>query len=398
MRRAWCGLAALAAVLLLPCARTLAEPEETPPPDLSVSDGVSAWTDTLDWAELERLMALLPNEVRALWGGMGAADTAREIAQSGTWALGGAGRVWSAIGALLETERKALWGTAAALVGLTLMGGIVGSLGGDGKSGVQDAAGFVCRCFTLSAVLAAFAGASKNAVEGLRIMCGCMEAATPVLMTLLTALGGTASVGVYQPAMALLSGSVGKVMEGVVAPLTMCAGLLGLFEQVAERVRLGELSGLIRTCLKWAIGLMGTLYAAVTTLGGMTAAAFDGVTVRTAKYAAGSLLPMAGSLVTGSFDVALGCAALVKNAVGLTSVLICVGLMLSPMVKLAATMLMLRIAAAITEPIADKKQTGMLRVGADMMGMLLTANAVAMGMFLITVGLVTGVGGVGWIG
>lgn len=61
-------------------------------------------------------------------------------------------------------------------------------------------------------------------------------------------------------------------------------------------------------------------------------------------------------------------------------------------------MLMLRIAAAITEPIADKKQTGMLRVGADMMGMLLTANAVAMGMFLITVGLVTGVGGVGWIG
>ena len=386
------GTLLLLLLLLLLPARALAEE----PADVSMEDGVAAWMETVDWSGMEALLYKLPEEARRVWGDTTVRERAEELALSGT-DTGGAS-LKELLKGLLRQEGDRLAGTAATLTGLALVGALAGALS-DGKAGgAGEAAMFVCRCFTLTAALSALASGAKTAGECVNGLCGCMELAAPVLTALLTALGAVSTVGVFQPAMALLTDGVAGAMRGVVTPLALCGGVVGLFDQLSERVRLTELSACIRGGIKWTIGLTTTLYAGITALFGVTAAARDGVAIRTAKYAAGRALPAVSGLVTGSFDTVVGCAGLVKNAVGTVLILLGAAAVLSPLVRLLVTVLMLRLTAAVTEPVAEKRHTGMLKAGADALSVLLSACAAVSAMFLMTLGLVVGLGSGGYAG
>ena len=394
-------------ICLAPWRGALAAPEDGLPggaaqgtqPDAAITEGVEHWMGGVDWSELETLLQGLPAEVRALWSGSGLQALTGELARSGV--AGDAElteTLLPVLGELLRGESARLAGVAATLIGLSLVSGMTGALLTEQREGISGAAAFVCRCFTLTVVLSAFAAGAALALDCIRSICRCMELSTPVLMTLLTAIGGTASVGVFQPAMTLLAGGVCGLMETVVLPLVTCGGLLTLFSSLSPRMRLGELGALCRQTVKWVVGAATALYSAATALRGLTAAAFDGIAVRTAKYAAGSMFPLVGGLVTGSFDTVLGCAALVKNAAGITSILLCVSIAAVPLVRLCTTALMLRLTAALVQPVAQKEQVAMCRAGAEMLSGLLAACAAVTAMFIVTVGLIVGVGNAGLVG
>ena len=383
-------------VLMLPQATAFAEEpsddggEEL---DVSIEEGVKTWMDGIDWSGLESALSNMPPEVLALWQNAAFADKTQQIALSDGGEDDTAGLVSKLIGGALQEEKSNLAGLAATLIGLALTGGLSIALAGGKPGGASEASAFVVRCLTLTGVLGAFSSSAALSVQAMGNLCDVMEIATPVLMTLLTAVGSVSGAGVFQPAMALLTDGVGKAMLSIVVPLALCAGVLGMFDQLSERTRLGELSGCIKGGVKWTIGIVTTLYIGITAVRGMTAAARDGITARTAKYAAGSMLPMVGGLVGGSFDTMLGCANLVKNAAGVTVMLLCVSLVMVPMIRLAASLVLFRLTAAVTEPVAERKQTGMLKTGADMLSVLLSAMAAVAAMFLVTVGLAVGLGG-----
>lgn len=392
--RGWLRVCMWGAVLLclLP-GKTAAEE------DASIDDGVSAWLGTVDWAAFESQIAALPAEVQGLWNGFGTRAGVEKLALSGWDGTADPG-VWEgtllpALKTAAVNEIRSLAGLFAALMGLALCGGISGALTGEDHGAIGGAAAFVCRCLTLTTVLGGFAAGVQQAIEGAKAVSGGMEAVTPVLMTLLTALGATGTAGVFQPAMALLTTGVAAVMERVVVPLTVCGGVMGLMDLLTERARLTELSRLIKSVAKWMIGGITALYSAMTVLKGMTATALDSVSIRAAKYAAGSLFPAAGGLVTGSFDTMLGCAMLVKNALGITAILLCGCIGAVPLVRLGARMLLFRLAAAVSQPVSEKKQTEMLRLCADQISVLLGAMAAGIAMFVVTLGLTTGLAGLG---
>lgn len=390
-------LAALAVFLLVFCGGiALAEEEES---DLSISEGIELWLGDIDWSEWERELAGLPDAVRALWSGLGTRDTTRQIAETGDidTALWGEGTLWDVLPQLFFQELKSAAGFFALLLGVILISGVGAALAGDKGAQTADVAGMVCRCVLLLVVLTAFTTLARTTVSCITSLGSFMEIAAPVLMTLLTAVGGTASVGVFQPAMTLLCTTVTGVVQTVIVPLALCGGVLAILDKLSDRMRVSEFAGLIQSASKWTIGALTTVYIAATSIRGMTAAAYDGISVRAARYAAGSMVPMFGTLVSGTFDTMLGCAALVKNAVGLSAILLVAGTIAMPMLRLLAYQLLLRLAAAIAQPLTGAGQAGMLRAGASMTGMLMSACVAVALMFIVTLGLITGLGGTGYL-
>lgn len=392
MRKLW--VICLALLLLTP---TCALAEEA---DASLTDGVTAWLNTVDWTAFERQIAALPPAVRALWDGVLPREKTAENAlpSAGETGFPTGEKLLSRLAALLKGEGKRLGTMLTAVLGIALTGGLSTALMEEGKKGVSDAAAFACRCMMLTTVLGIFASGAREAVEGAETMARGMEALTPALITLLTAMGATGSAGVFQPAMALLVDGVAAAVGKVVVPLTVMGAVLGFMDTVTDRPRLTELYRLLKDGVKWMIGGVGTLYGAVTAVRGMQAAALDSVSVRAAKYAAGSLFPAAGGLVTGSFDTMLGCAQLVKNALGGTALLLCVSMAATPLLRLGVRLGLVRLAAAVCQPVAEKRQTEMLRLCGDQLTVLLSAMAVLTAMFLVTVGLMTGLIGFGGAG
>ncbi len=365
-RRARAILIACALLLALPCAARAETGDTDGEGDLSVRDGVELWMDAADWEVLERAAAALPAGTRALWDELRLGERAEEIALTGdtdgvpkmTWS-----NVSRAVREALGGERGTLAATATGLIGLLLIG--------------------------------VFASGANEALRCVRGLTACMEIAAPALTTLMTAMGAVMSAGVFQPATAVLCEAVANVMQRVVTPLAVCGGVAGLFDLLTERARLSEFSALMKSAVKWTLGMTTTLYAAVTYVRGLSAASYDRVSIRAAKYAAGGMFPAVGGIVTGSFDTVLGCAGLVRNAAGVTAALLCVCAAVVPMLRILCTLWMLRAAAAIAQPVAEKRQAGMLTQCADTLSILLGACAAATAMFLVTVGLLFSAFGAG---
>ncbi len=383
--------------LSFPVLASAEEPEQEN--DLSIEEGVELWLSDIDWSEWEEELDNLPNGVRELWNSTNIREAVQSIAQTGDLGLAllGGDATLDSISGLFLKELKSAAGFFSLLLGVSVLGGACMALSGDKQIQAVDISGMVCRSALLLIVLTAFSVLAYDTLQCIASLGSFMELATPVLMTLLAAVGGTASAGVFQPAMSLLCTTVTGVVERVIVPLALCGGVLGIVDRLSERMRISELSGFMQGLSKWTIGALTTVYIAVTSIRGMTAAAYDGVTVRAARYTAGSMVPMFGSLVSGSFDTMLGCAALVKNALGVTAILLSVSVVAVPMLRLLAYQWILRLSAAIAQPRAGAQHAAMMKAGAAMIGSLLSACTAVLLMFIVTLGLITGLGNAGYL-
>ena len=261
-----------------------------------------------------------------------------------------------------------------------------------GLQGVSDVAGFVCQCFAIGVAMTNFLVLANLARDCIERTSTFIQLSFPALLTLLTAAGGIASAGIFQPAMTILTGGVAFALQNLVLPVILMGGVMGMLNNLTGRVQLGQFFNLSKSVAKWMIGLISTLYFGVTALQGLTAGTFDGVSVRTAKFALDKMVPIVGGMVSGTVDTVLGCAVLVKNAAGVAAILIAFGVALVPLLRIGIGMLGFRLAAALTEPVADARIPKMLASFADVLTYLFAAAVSLSIMYMITVGLIMGAG------
>ena len=89
------------------------------------------------------------------------------------------------------------------------------------------------------------------------------------------------------------------------------------------------------------------------TLQGITAANYDGIVRRTAKYAIGNGIPIVGGFLSGGFDLAVAGSVLIKNALGSMSIFLMVAVIFEPIILLISINVLLRLTAAITQPFGE---------------------------------------------
>ncbi len=378
-------VAALSLCLLfaLPLRALAAVPQE-------IRDGVDSALGSTQLDSWQELFSSLPDEVRAMWGGedLNSIVGGYALGESGFWGE----TLQQGITGLFKAMLPDILPTLLSLFAVALLSGFLRAMSDAGMTGLNDIAGFVCQCFAIGIALHEFLALAVLARESIVQTSRFIELAFPVLLTLLTSAGGIASAGIFQPAMAMLSSGVSIALQGVVLPVILTGGVMGVLNNITGRVQLGQFFKLSKTVAKWMIGFLFTLYFGITTLQGMTAASFDGISIRTAKFALDKLVPIVGGMVSGTVDTMLGCAALAKNAVGVAAILIAFSIICMPLLRIAAGMLAFRLAAAACEPIADPRLPKMLEALAEVLTYLFAAAVSLSVMFIITVGLIISTG------
>ncbi|MDL2258535.1 stage III sporulation protein AE [Eubacteriales bacterium OttesenSCG-928-K08] len=361
-----------------------------------IQDGVDGILNQQQFDEWERLFGTLPEDVRNIWGDVNMRALVSDYAL-GAGEYAGASLfegVWSLFRDALPDLIPMLLG----LLSVAIISGLLRAMADAGMQGIGDVAGFVCQCFGIGIAMTTFLSLAVLARDCIEQTAGFIEVAFPVLLTLLTAAGGIASAGIFQPAMVMLSSGVAVALQTVVLPIVLAGGVLGVLNNLTDRVQLSQLFQLSKTAAKWVIGLLFTLYFGVTTLQGLTAASLDGISIRTAKYAMDKLIPIVGGVVSGTVDTVLGCAVLVKNAVGVTAIVVAFSIVLVPLLRIAAGMLAFRLAAALCEPIGEPRLPKMLASLAEVLTYLFAAATALSVMFIITVGLLIGTGNAAIVG
>ena len=88
---------------------------------------------------------------------------------------------------------------------------------------------------------------------------------------------------------------------------------------------------------------------------GITASVYDGITVRTTKFALSKYIPVIGGYLSEGFNTVMAGSVLIKNSVGLTGVVILLVTVLPFIVNLVILSLSVKLAAAIVEPLGNAR-------------------------------------------
>ena len=75
---------------------------------------------------------------------------------------------------------------------------------------------------------------------------------------------------------------------------------------LGDGIRVQRLAEFTQQCAVWSLGIGFTVFIGVLTTRSVTAAAIDGVTLRTAKYALNNLVPFVGGLFADTVDTLVG--------------------------------------------------------------------------------------------
>ena len=87
----------------------------------------------------------------------------------------------------------------------------------------------------------------------------------------------------------------------------------------------------------------------------ISSAIHDGISVKAAKYAISNSIPLIGGFLKDGFDLFVAGSILIKNAVGVASVIVLIYYVMSPILHVVVYSLLLKLVAAVTQTISDSK-------------------------------------------
>lgn len=212
-----------------------------------------------------------------------------------------------------------------------------------------------------------------------------MEIILPMLLTLMSASGGTVSAAVYRPAAAFLSAGISNVFTEIIFPFTEIVIILNMVSNLNRNIKLQGFIALFQSANKWLIGLSVTVFGIFLSVQGLTAASYDGMSLRAAKYAISNSVPIVGGFISGGFDLILAGSTLIKNSVGIIGVFLLVSGVLTPVVTVVGFSLVLRLAAAACESIGDERVYSFLTKASDGIGYLVASLLSVAFLYFLTI-------------
>lgn len=198
-----------------------------------------------------------------------------------------------------------------------------------------------------------FSYAAQTANDAINNMVDFTLAMLPTLTALLAAQGSLASSAMLHPL--VISGIVffGYAIRAVILPLIFLSAVLGLANHFSPHFKVGRLSDFFREISIWSIGLFMTIFMGIITIQGAAGTVTDAVSLRTAKYMTGALVPVVGKMLADSVETVAGASIILKNGIYLAGTVVLLLMTAFPLLKLAAVAIVFKLSAALVQPLGE---------------------------------------------
>ena len=211
-----------------------------------------------------------------------------------------------------------------------------------------------------------------------------MELIFPILLTLITALGATATAATFQPVLATLSAVVTKIFTSILIPVFIFSIVFNIVGNISNNVKLEKFSKFFSSFFNWSVGIIFTVFISFLAIQGLTVSSIDGISIKTAKYALKSYIPILGSYLSDGVGLILTSSSLIKNSVGVTGLILLFSTVLSPILNIIVTMLLFKLTSALLEPLSDGKISNFLFSVSKSLNLLNTCLIAVGFMYLIS--------------
>ena len=169
--------------------------------------------------------------------------------------------------------------------------------------------------------------------ESLEQMSVFFSAIIPVMSGILIA-GGNVNSSAYQAFnMNVTLSAVSYVSNTLLLPLVFAMFAIALMSSLEEG-RISSVAKSIKGAFMWVMGIGTAIVVGAVSMQSIIAGAKDSAYLRAAKYAASGMIPVVGGVVSSALSTLAGGLIYVKSAVGVSAVMVIVGLSLAPLISL----------------------------------------------------------------
>jgi len=275
------------------------------------------------------------------------------------------------------------------IVIVTILCNIIGSFKSSvSQNGVSQIINFVCFGVVVVIIISVVVSLFGTVKSSLKTMQTEMSIIFPILLTCLASVGGSVSVGIFQPVVAILANIVVNVFMFVVMPIFVFMFVLNIINNFSDSIKLNKLISFLSSALKWICGISFSVFLGVISLQGIVAGSFDSVSIKATKFALKSYVPILGGYLSDGFNIAMAGSVLIKNAVGVSGILLICSSVIIPIISIICFMLLLKLTAGVLEPIGDSTIPNFLYQVSKTLSLLIMIVFAVLFMFVITVGLI----------
>lgn len=177
----------------------------------------------------------------------------------------------------------------------------------------------------------------------------------PILITLMLITGAIVSTTVTESVLLFLINIIGTLIGNLIIPLILIGTSLSIVTSFSDKVQVSRLAKFVKSAVMWILGIVLTVFVCTLSIEGTLSSSVDGLTSKTAKAAVSTFIPIVGKVMGDTVDTVIGCANLLKNAVGVVGVIILFGIVVIPIIKVTVMWALIRLLAAVCETVADEK-------------------------------------------
>lgn len=236
---------------------------------------------------------------------------------------------------------------------------------GIGNKGVSQITYFVEFILIATIVLTSFSSCISMVKDTIQNLVGFSNTLVPILITLMLTTGSITSASMTEPILLLLINFIGNIISNLILPIILISTSLNIVSQISDEIKISKISKFLNSTTVWVLGIIMTLFVTVLSLEGGLTQTVDGVTAKTTKAAVSTVIPVVGKILGDATDAVIGCAGILKNAVGFVGIIVIAGICLLPIIKLTILTLTYYFVSAICQPIADTKIVNLLGSVAD---------------------------------
>lgn len=174
------------------------------------------------------------------------------------------------------------------------------------------------------------------------------------------------------------------VILNFLIPLVQVYIVVKILNDLSSEDYLSKFAELLEIIVLWSLKAMLAGVVGLNIIQGLINPAIDSLKHSVVSRGA-EALPIIGDALGGMTEVVLGTAVLIKNGIGVTGALICIGICLVPIIQMAVITLLYKLIAAMIQPVSDKRIVGCISSVADGSQILLRIVFTTGVLFLLTI-------------
>lgn len=212
----------------------------------------------------------------------------------------------------------------------------------------------------------------------------------PQMLVLVAGMGNVHTAATLFPMLMTTCTAFANAMKNIVFPLIILSAILNMVNHLSDGLKVEKMAKFFGQLAQLSLAFFLTLFVGILTLRALYSSVMDKVALRTTKFVTDNAIPLVGKMFSDTIEVAAGYVVMIKQALGIFGVIIILGIVLFPLIKVAAIALIYRIAAVAAEPLGDSRTSAILEMMSAHLFLMLAAVAAVALMFFIMIAIVVG--------